>query len=261
MKHYFLLPLLFVGLTTFAAAQAPTLTTDLIASQTLNTGSTAVFTTVFTGTPAPTYVWKVNGSVVSNTSGSTDVISGASGNQLVITNATAASNGSYTVTATNTDGSISSSASTLAVTASGSPGYLSSISARAFVGTGDNIVIGGFYIVGATSRTVLIQGIGPALTAKGVSGALADPELSIHQKQSGQDVTLYSNTGWSANTNSVQQQVLLSAAATAFATPVFTVGSADSELLLTLPPGGYTAEISGASGDTGVALCAIYQLN
>jgi hypothetical protein len=261
MKHYFLLPLLFVGLTSFAAAQAPTLTTDLIVSQSLNTGSTAVFTAVFSGTPAPTYVWTVNGTVVNNTSGSTDVISGASGNQLVITNATAVSNGSYTVTATNTGGSTSSSASALAVAVSSSPGYLISISARAFVGTGENILIGGFYIVGTTSRTVLIQGIGPALTAKGVSDALPDPELALHAKVNGVDTVLYSNTGWSTNTNSVQQQVLLNAAATAFATPVFTQGSGDSELLLTLPPGPYTAEVGGASGDTGVALCAIYQLN
>jgi len=39
-----------------------------------------------------------------------------------------------------------------------------------------------------------------------------------------------------------------------------TPGSADSEVLLTLPPGGYTAEVTGADGGTGVALCAIYQL-
>jgi hypothetical protein len=37
-------------------------------------------------------------------------------------------------------------------------------------------------------------------------------------------------------------------------------GSADSEVLLTLPPGGYTAEVTGADSGTGVALCAIYQL-
>jgi hypothetical protein len=39
-----------------------------------------------------------------------------------------------------------------------------------------------------------------------------------------------------------------------------TPGSDDSELLLSLPPGGYSAEISGADGGAGVALCAIYEL-
>jgi hypothetical protein len=261
MKQSFLLSLVFFGFTSIAAAQAPTVTTDLIASQSLNAGSTAVFTAVFSGSPAPTYAWTFNGAPVVNTSGSTDIISGATGNQLVITDATAASDGTYAVTATNSGGSATSSTATLAVAASGSPGYLISISARAFVGTGGNILIGGFYVVGTTSRTVLIQAIGPALTALGVTGALPDPELALHAQINNVDTVLYSNTGWSTNTGSAAQTVLLNAAATAFATPVLTVGSADSELLLTLPPGGYTAEVAGASGDQGVALCAIYQLN
>jgi hypothetical protein len=46
----------------------------------------------------------------------------------------------------------------------------------------------------------------------------------------------------------------------AYAQPVLQSGSADSEVLLTLPPGGYTAEVTGADGGTGVALCAVYQL-
>jgi hypothetical protein len=87
-----------------------------------------------------------------------------------------------------------------------------------------------------------------------VSGSLQHPALTIHQTQGGQDVVLYSNTGWGSS------PVLLSAAATAYAQPKLPPGSADSEVLLTLPPGGYTAEISGADGGTGVALCGIYQL-
>jgi hypothetical protein len=49
-------------------------------------------------------------------------------------------------------------------------------------------------------------------------------------------------------------------AASAFAQTVLKPGSADSEPLVTLPPGGYTAEVSGAGGGTGVALCAVYQI-
>jgi hypothetical protein len=138
--------------------------------------------------------------------------------------------------------------------ASSSPGLATSISTRAFAGTGDNILIGGFYIVGSTSRTVLVQALGPALAPLGVSGALQHPMLSIHQTQNGHDITLYTNTGWGGS------QVLLDAAAAVFATPALAQGSADSELLVTLPPGGYSAEVSGADGGTGVALCAIYEL-
>jgi hypothetical protein len=145
----------------------------------------------------------------------------------------------------------------LSVISAANPGVASSISSRAFVGTGNNILIGGFYIVGTTSRTVLIQAIGPALAAApyNVTGTLQDPALSIHQTQNGRDVVLYTNTGWGSS------QVLANAAESVYASPALTDGSGDSELLVTLPPGGYTAEVSGADGtSTGVALCAIYQL-
>jgi hypothetical protein len=37
-------------------------------------------------------------------------------------------------------------------------------------------------------------------------------------------------------------------------------GSADSAMVLTLPPGAYTAEVSGADGGTGIALVEIYEM-
>jgi hypothetical protein len=130
------------------------------------------------------------------------------------------------------------------------------LSARAFVGSGDNILIGGFYINGSTSATVLVQAIGPALAANpyNVAGTLQHPALTIHQSQNGTDVVLYSNVGWGSS------QILLNAAAMVGALPILQPNAADSELLLTLPPGGYTAEVTGADGGTGVALCGIYQL-
>ena len=36
--------------------------------------------------------------------------------------------------------------------------------------------------------------------------------------------------------------------------------SSDSAILVTLPPGAYTAEISGASGDSGIALVEVYEV-
>jgi hypothetical protein len=124
------------------------------------------------------------------------------------------------------------------------------------VGTGGNILVGGFHIAGGTSATVLVQALGPSLAAApgNVAGTLQHPALTIHQTRNGRDVVLYSNTGWGSN------PVLLAAAAAAYAEPVLTAGSADSELLLTLPPGDYVAEVSGADNGTGVVLYAIYQV-
>jgi hypothetical protein len=259
------------NLTTLISQTGPPVIATQPTSQTINTGGTVVFTVGAGGTvksslgfagpsamvsSSTTYQWQFNGVDLTDGGG----ISGSTGPQLVIQGATAANDGSYVCIVTSGGLFTPSAAASLSVITSSNPGLATSISSRAFVGTGDNILIGGFYIVGSTSRTVLIQGLGPALAPLGVSGALQHPELSIHQSQNGGDVTLYSNTGWSTNTGAAEQQVLLNAAASAFATPVLSAGSADSELLLTLPPGGYSAEVGGADGGTGVALCAIYEL-
>ncbi len=237
-------------------AQPPPVFTVQPVGQTINSGSTVVFNVAATG--ATSGVWYKDGVALSDSPGGqrSDIITGVNGPQLVIVNATAASDGNYTLIATNSAGHTTSSQAALSVVQSTNPGVASSISSRAFVGTGDNILIGGFYIVGGTSRTVLVQAIGPGISAPpyNVSGTLQQPKLQIHQYQNGRDVVLYSNTGWGSS------QVLLNAAASVFASPVLQSNSPDSELLVTLPPGGYTAEIFGADGGTGVALCGIYQL-
>jgi len=197
-----------------------------------------------------TYQWQFNGVNLVDGNG----ISGSQRPQLIIQGATAAENGDYACAVTTGGVSTVSNAAGLVVVSTSTPGSVMAISIRAFVGTGDNILIGGFYITGSTSCTVLVQALGPALTGLNVSGVLQHPALTIHQNQGGKDVILYSNTGWGSS------QVLLGAAAAAYAQPALTPGSADSEILATLPPGGYTAEVTGADGGTGVALCAVYQL-
>jgi hypothetical protein len=232
-------------------------------SQSVTPGNTVVFTVTAGGTvssslarPAgqtaalttgTTYQWQFNGANLTD-GGS---ISGSTGPQLVITGATAANDGNYSCLVTTSSGAVQSNSAGLIVAPVTSPGYLVNISSRAFVGSGDSILIGGFFVGGSTSRTVLIQALGPALESQGVSGVLAHPALTIHNSSG---AVIYSNTGWGSN------PVLLKAAASAYANPVLSPDSADSEALLTLPPGGYTAEIAGADGGTGVALCAIYQL-
>jgi hypothetical protein len=53
---------------------------------------------------------------------------------------------------------------------------------------------------------------------------------------------------------------IVSAAANVGAFPWTNTSSNDSAILATLPPGGYTAQVSGASGDTGVALVEVYEV-
>jgi hypothetical protein len=127
---------------------------------------------------------------------------------------------------------------------------LINISARTQVGTGANVLIAGFVIGGSTSRTVLIRASGPALIPFGVAGTLPDPQLQLY---SGSTV-LTSNSGWGGGAQ------ISAAAATVGAFAWTDPASNDSAVLVTLPPGVYSAKVSGAGGDSGVALIEVYEV-
>ena len=127
---------------------------------------------------------------------------------------------------------------------------LTNLSARVQVGTGGNILIAGFAIGGTTAKTVLIRASGPALIPFSVSGTLPDPELQLFS-----GVFVFgANTGWGGSPQ------IAAAASQVGAFKWSDPSSADSALLVTLPPGTYSAQVSGASGDTGVALVEVYEV-
>jgi outer membrane protein assembly factor BamB len=131
---------------------------------------------------------------------------------------------------------------------------LVNISARTRVGTGNDILIAGFVIGGTSARQIMVRAIGPTLGSFGVGGVLADPRLALYQGTS--PTAISTNDNWGQASNATQ---IAAAAASvgAFALPL---ESRDAVLLLTLPPGSYTAQVSGAGTTTGVALVEIYEL-
>jgi hypothetical protein len=131
---------------------------------------------------------------------------------------------------------------------------LTNLSARVNVGTGANVLEAGFVIAGNSPLTVLIRASGPAIAAApyNVPGTLPDPKLML-QVPSTQAV-LASNTGWGGDPEVAR--VAASVGAFLWSIPA----GADSALLITLPPGNYTAAASGASGDTGVSLVEVYEV-
>ncbi len=128
---------------------------------------------------------------------------------------------------------------------------LINLSARVQVGTGGNILIVGFVVGGTGSETVLVRASGPALIPFGVGGTLPDPKLQIVNQAS---TTIASNTGWGGSSQ------ISGAAASVGAFRWTNSSSNDSAILIALPPGAYTAQVSGASGDTGVALVEVYEV-
>jgi hypothetical protein len=188
---------------------------------------------------SPSYQWMLNGVA----------IPGATDSTLLISDAAAAA-GTYTCVATNSMGASTSSPATIGVVATSDPGHLSNLSARAEVGTGGNIIFGGFEIGGGAGQLpVLVRGSGPALVQFGVPGTLADPQLQLFTSA---DSVIATNEGWAGSAT------IASTAAAVGAFPWASPTSHDAALVETLANGGYTAQIAGESGDTGDALVEIY---
>ena len=124
---------------------------------------------------------------------------------------------------------------------------LLNLSGRAFVRTGDNVLIGGL-MVRSLSQRLLLRAIGPDLTAQGVTGALQDPVLELHDSNG---ALLSSNDNWQSASNS-------SAISAAGLAPG---DSRDAAILLTPGPGQFTAIVRGAGATSGVALLEAYLLD
>jgi hypothetical protein len=211
------------------------------ASQTIADGSTVVFSSLATGAPLPTYQWDFNGAPISGATGATLLISGAN----------SANAGNYTCVSSNSAGATASADATLTVSPTPDIGRLVNISCRAPVGTGGNILIAGFVVGGqgtSGSESVLARASGPALVPFGVTGTLPDPQLQLYSGTS----VLGTNDGWAGNP--AIEAAATAVGAFAWSSPT----SHDDALLQMLPAGGYTANVSGQGGDTGVSLAEIY---
>jgi len=235
----------FTSFTIIATAPpaSPLVVVTQPASETVANGTTAVLNFQVTGSPSPTYQWYFNGLPLQTTSST-----------LVIIGATQVNAGSYYCVASNGAVSVQSNPATLTVVAAPDRGRLINISCRAQVGTGSNILIAGFAVGGAGtlgSQSLLLRGSGPALASFGVNGTLADPELQVFDAS---DTALAGdgNTSWGGSA------AIATAAATVGAFPWTVLSSHDAAVLTSLSQGAYTAQISGESGDSGVALAEIY---
>ncbi len=127
---------------------------------------------------------------------------------------------------------------------------LINLSARTQVGTGGDILIAGFVLGGATSKTVLVRAVGPGLVPFGVTGLLSDPKLELFDGTT----PVAANDNWGA----APELTAAFAAVGAFGLPT---ASRDAALLVTLAPGSYTAQVSGIGNTTGVALVEVYAVN
>lgn len=113
------------------------------------------------------------------------------------------------------------------------------------------LLTAGFVLSGDTLRQVLIRAVGPTLgTAPySVADALADPRIECFRGQT--PIAANDNWGGAAELQSAF------AASGAFALPA---SSKDAAVLLTLPPGLYSAQVGGVGASAGVVLVEIYEI-
>jgi hypothetical protein len=123
---------------------------------------------------------------------------------------------------------------------------LSNVSTRGFVGTDNDVMIGGFIAAGGTgSAEVVVRAMGPSLAQFGISNFLADPTVAIYNSNG---ALVSSNDNWRTS-----QQTAIQATGLAPASDL------ESAILLTLPVGNYTAIVRGKNDSTGVALVEAYR--
>jgi hypothetical protein len=124
---------------------------------------------------------------------------------------------------------------------------LANVSTRGFVETGNNVMIGGAILRGTASARVLLRAIGPSLTNFGVSNALPDPTLELHD---GNGALIAANDNWRTDQE-----------ADIIATGLPPSNNLESAIVRDLVPGSYTAIVRGSNNTTGVALIEAYGLN
>jgi hypothetical protein len=124
---------------------------------------------------------------------------------------------------------------------------LGNVSTRGFVGTGDNVMIGGVILSGGNGeRMTLIRALGPTLAQSpfNIAGTLADPTLILVDANGS---VVASNDDWKSSQQSEIQ-----------ATGLAPRNDKEAAILTTLPPGAFTAIVAGKNAGTGIALVDLF---
>jgi hypothetical protein len=129
------------------------------------------------------------------------------------------------------------------------------VATRGVVGSDQAQLIAGFVVSGNTSKKILVRAVGPTLANPpfNVPGTLADPILRIVRSDG---TIVRENDNWEAGND----PALITGASTRVSAFALAGGSRDAAILISLPPGSYTAQVTGAGTSTGVALVEVYEV-
>jgi kumamolisin len=212
------------------------------------------------GTSATTATFRTASSTDMAAAGAFSLTGGAADSAMVLTLPV----GSYTVQVSGAGSTSGVALAEVYELDGATPEVLQNISSRSYVGTGSQAAIPGFVVSGSEPAKLLIRGIGPGLNQFGLTGTLAQPSLSVYDHTS---ALIVSDAGWgrplTIGSSTVAATYRAATASDMQSAGAFglTAGSADSAVVVTLPPGSYTAVVSGVGGTTGTALAEVYEIN
>lgn len=132
------------------------------------------------------------------------------------------------------------------------PAAALNVATRLPVGIGQDVLIGGFIIVGPTPKRVIVRAIGPSVP---VAGTLQDPTLELHD---GTGATIARNDNWRVTQVG---GVISSGQAIEIQAAIPPTNDQESAIVATLSPGPYTAVVAGANSSAGIALVEVYDLD
>jgi len=124
---------------------------------------------------------------------------------------------------------------------------LGNLSTRGFVGTGDDVLIGGLIVVGTNPKRLIFRALGPSLSANGIANPLSNPTITVFNDQA---QVVATNDDW-----------MTTQAAEITGTGLAPSDPLESALIVSLQPGAYTVVVSGVDGATGTALVEAYDLD
>lgn len=133
---------------------------------------------------------------------------------------------------------------------------LAAISGRVPCGTGSDVAIGGFVVIGTKQKRVLIRAVGPSLSKQGLSAGevLANPSFKVHDARNGNAV-IAENDNWHQAPNASE---MVAEGKRLGAAEIAADDTNSAALLMTLNPGVHTFVISGVGSGKGVVLAEIY---
>src|SRR5258705_297143 len=130
------------------------------------------------------------------------------------------------------------------------------LASSAFAQTGNDVIIGGFIVQGTGPKRVIVRALGPELTPFGITNALADPTLELHN---GAGALIASNDNWQTTViGGIITSNQVSAIQDSGHAPT---QPSESAIIATLPPGNYTAIVRGTNNSVGVALVEVDDLD